>query len=86
MITLGRQHSGMVKLCKCEPVPATLMRYRLWPSTPVNPRIAFDLGFMELLTVLQLECHLSARKFCDALGHMKLFFASVLKEKVKHLS
>ncbi|XP_050405669.2 uncharacterized protein LOC126821311 [Patella vulgata] len=46
------------------------MRYRLWAASPQKPRIAFDIRFMELLRVLQLEAHLPAKGFCDALDHL----------------
>lgn len=45
----------------------TLVRYRLWPSSPEAPRIAFDFKLMELAVGLQLEGHLSLKAFCDAI-------------------
>ncbi|KAK6181329.1 hypothetical protein SNE40_009207 [Patella caerulea] len=70
----GSQHLCSVQLCRCEDTTTTLMRYRLWPSSPQKPRIAFDLRFMELLTVLLLESHLPAKSFCDAIDHLQTDF------------
>lgn len=56
-----------MKFCKCEMESVTLVRYRLWPSTPEAPRVAFDVKLMEMAVVLQLEGHLSLKSFCDAI-------------------
>ncbi|CAG2254522.1 unnamed protein product [Mytilus edulis] len=63
----GSQHVCKINLCRCEDPAVTLLRYSLWPATPTNPRISFDLRFMELLSILQLECCLPAKSFCEAL-------------------
>ncbi|KAJ8300705.1 hypothetical protein KUTeg_022224 [Tegillarca granosa] len=55
----------------------TLVRYRLWPASPQKPRIAFDIRLMELLSSLQLECHLSAKSFCAAVESMQTDFIRV---------
>ena len=67
----GFQHLCKVMLCRCEDPANTLLRYNLWPATPTSPKVAFDVRFMEMLSVLQLECHLPAKTFCEALGCMR---------------
>lgn len=56
-----------MQFCKCEMESVTLVRYRLWPSSPEVPRVAFDFKLMELAVVLQLEGCLSLKSFCDAI-------------------
>ncbi|XP_061170780.1 uncharacterized protein LOC133180253 [Saccostrea echinata] len=63
----GHQHKINMQFCKCEKESITLVRYRLWPSSPETPRVAFDFKLMELAVVLQLEGHLSLKSFCDAI-------------------
>lgn len=53
----------------CEPLAVTLVRYGVWPNTPVNPTFALHLELMHWLRVLILECHLSVKKFFDALKY-----------------
>lgn len=63
----GHQYRVDLQFCKCEMESVTLVRYRLWPSSPEAPRIAFDFELMELAVGLQLEVHLSLKAFCDAI-------------------
>lgn len=56
-----------MQFCKCEMESVTLVRFRLWPSSPEVPRVAFDFKLMELAVVLQLEGCLSLKSFCDAI-------------------
>ncbi|XP_050400331.1 uncharacterized protein LOC126817401 [Patella vulgata] len=55
-----------VKLCLSEEPAGRLLRFGLWPATPSSPKIAFDLKFMELLSVMQLECQTSTKSFFEA--------------------
>ena len=59
--------------CSCEKEAITITRYGFWPATPEQPKVAFEIDFMELATVLQLESHLPIRSFCDALQFMNRF-------------
>lgn len=65
--TLGRQHKKTVCFCDCEPEPVTLMRHKLWGSTPVRPQHAYHVDILELLLYLQLEGCVSIKSFIDAL-------------------
>lgn len=55
----GLQHAIIVKCCEHEPEAITLISNGFWPSTPKQPQVAFDLGFMNLLQHLFLECRVS---------------------------
>ncbi|XP_076079987.1 uncharacterized protein LOC143050754 [Mytilus galloprovincialis] len=81
----GTQHICKIQLCRCETAAATLVRYNLWPATPSNPKIAFDIRFMELLSVLHLECHLPTKSFCDALGFLKSNFINLATDDEKNI-
>lgn len=59
-----------MQFCRCEKEAVTIVRYGFWPATPDLPKVAFEIDFMELSTVLQLESQLPIRSFCDALGYM----------------
>lgn len=48
----------------------TLIGYGMWPATPKEPKVAFDMHLMELAEVLFLECRLSTKQFCNALKWM----------------
>lgn len=54
MLISGHQHKINMQFCKCEMESVTLARYRLWPSSPKVPRVAFDFKLMELAVVLRL--------------------------------
>ncbi|KAH3804571.1 hypothetical protein DPMN_132858 [Dreissena polymorpha] len=57
----GQQHECRASFCPCEESALTFIRYNLWPALPTNPKTGFDLRFMELLNILQLECHMPAK-------------------------
>lgn len=67
---LGRQHQKQILFCNCEEEAVTLVRLNLWPGSAVRPLVAFHIKLMELAETLLLECHVSLRKFCDAVGIM----------------
>ena len=73
----GTQHVCKVMLCRCEDPAVTLLRYNLWPATPTSQKVAFDVRFMEMLSVLQLECHLPAKTFCEALGYLRSSYVNL---------
>ncbi|XP_063431701.1 uncharacterized protein LOC134714389 [Mytilus trossulus] len=79
------QHICKIQLCRCETAAATLVWYNLWPATPSIPKIAFDIRFMELLSVLHLECHLPTKSFCDALGFIKSNFINLATDDEKNI-
>ena len=80
---VGQQHKYKAIFCKCEEPAVTFLRYNLWPATPTNPKIGFSLRFMELLAVLQLECHMPAKTFCEALKYMRTFSFNLIAEVFK---
>ena len=83
----GKQHLIKIKCCEHEPEAITLVRNGFWPSTPKQPQVAFDLGFMVLLQYIFLECRVSLKSICQVLhwlvppasqGLRKYSFRSVL--------
>ena len=54
--------------CDCENDGVTLIRLKLWPGSTTRPVLAFHFKLMELTEILLFECHVSLRKFCDAIG------------------
>ncbi len=68
VLLIGRQHQKQVLFCDCENDAVTLMRLKLWPGSVTRPVLAFHLKLMELAEILLLECHVSLRKFCNAIG------------------
>ena len=68
LMLIGRQHQKQVLFCDCENDAVTLMKFKLWPGSVTRPVLAFHLKQMELVEILLLECHVSLRKFCDAIG------------------
>ena len=68
MLLIGRQHQKQVLFCDCENDGVTLIRLKLWPGSTTRPVLAFYFKLMELAEILLLECHVSLRKFCDAIG------------------
>ncbi|CAG2254524.1 unnamed protein product [Mytilus edulis] len=81
----GSQHVCKINLCRCEDPAVTLLRYSLWPATPTNPRISFDLRFMELLSILQLECCLPAKSFCEALEALHSNYIKLISNAEKNI-
>lgn len=56
-----------LKACHCEPLAVTMVKYQVWPNTPVCPSFAMDLELMHWMRALMLECQLSVKKFFYAL-------------------
>ena len=65
---LGIQFVIPVKFYPGENDCLTLLEYGLWPATPKEPRVAFDLKLMEWAEVLFLEAKLSTKSFCNSLN------------------
>ena len=57
----------MFASCACEPLVVTLVRARIWPSTPQRPHLAFTLDLLDWMECLLLECQVSLNDFCKAL-------------------
>ena len=53
--------------CSCEPLVATMVKAKLWPSTPKNARLAFTFDLMNWIEILVLECHVALKDICKAL-------------------
>ena len=62
----GRQHNVDIAVCNCESIAATMMRYKIWPSTPCEPRVAFHMDFMETLRAFMMESQVSVTGFWRA--------------------
>ena len=67
LICLGEEYSILFASCTCEPLVVTMIRARLWPSTPQRPQLAFTFELMDWAEALLLECQVSLRDFSKAL-------------------
>lgn len=56
----------LCEMCDCEPHAVTLRRFGLWPASPVEPRCAYSVGFLQWLKALQLAAHVSVHSFIEA--------------------
>jgi hypothetical protein len=51
----------------CEGISKTLVKHKLFPSTPVNPHVAFTFELLDLYTELLLQAHVPYLSFCRVL-------------------
>ena len=58
----------MFASCACEPLVVTLVRARIWSSTPQRPHLAFTFDLLDWMECLLLECQVSLNDFCKALS------------------
>lgn len=65
-------HPIECQICRNEAPSVTLMRYDLWPASPTQPKVAFQIAVMELQQVLQLEAQVSLKAFCDMVKQLSL--------------
>ena len=79
---LGRQHLVFIERCDCEEFSITLVRHNLWPASPDNPTVAVSIELMLLMKSMVLECHVSAKKFFDAVWHKDSLSRFSFKSKV----
>ena len=63
----GRQHAVDIQFCPCEDVLVTLLGHQLWATSPKDPTVAVHLDLMEWARILQIEAHVSTRKFVDCM-------------------
>ena len=76
------EHTINLACCSCEPVVITMVRARMWPATPQNPRLAFSFALLDWAEALLLECQVALKDFCAAL----IFRCPHLYEKVQKLN
>ncbi|PKC68378.1 hypothetical protein RhiirA1_457291, partial [Rhizophagus irregularis] len=55
------------KFPTCEGLVETLIRHKLFPSTPINPQVAFSFELFDIYQELLLEAHVSYLSFCRVL-------------------
>ena len=63
----GDEHTVLFGHCSCEPLVVTMIRARIWPSTPQRPHLAFTFELLDWAESLLLECQVSLNDFCKAL-------------------
>lgn len=56
----------MFATCACEPLIFTMVRARLWPSSPQRPRFGFSFDLLDWAEALLLEAQVSLNDFCKA--------------------
>lgn len=64
---LGEEHNILFVCCACEPLVLTMVRARLWPSSPQRPNVAFTFDLLDWVECLLLECQVALKDFCKAL-------------------
>ena len=57
----------MINFPACEGIPETLIKHKLFPSTPIRPHIAFTFEILDLYTELLLQAHVPYLSFCRVL-------------------
>lgn len=65
--SIGIEHNVDFVCCQCEPLVVTMVRARLWPSTPQRPQIAFTFDLLDWAETLLLECQVALKDLCTAL-------------------
>ncbi len=68
-----------MSFCGYESEAETLLRLKLFPATPKQPRLVFTFSLLDWLEALMLECQVSAQDFVAAHS----FLADTLLMKVK---
>ena len=63
----GEEHNIQFVWCACEPLVLTMVRARIWPSTPQRPNLAFTFDLLDWAESLLLECQVALKDFCKAL-------------------
>ena len=63
----GEEHNILFVWCACEPLVLTMVRARIWPSTPQRPNLAFTFDLLDWAESLLLECQVALKDFCKAL-------------------
>ena len=63
---LGNEHNINFLYCSCESLVLTLVRARLWPSTPHHPHIVFSFDLLDWAEALLLECQVALKDLCKA--------------------
>lgn len=64
---LGGEHTVKFASCACEPLVVTMIRARIWPSSPQRPHLAFTFDLLDWAEALLLECQVPVEDFCKAL-------------------
>ena len=64
---IGKEHNVSFAFCQCEPLTVTMVRARLWPSSPQRPNVAFTFDFLDWAEALLLECQVALKDLCKAL-------------------
>jgi hypothetical protein len=63
----GRQHEVVIEYNEVDGLLPTLIKYDLWPASPVSPDVAFHIPVLNLIKSLVLECQAAVMKVLDAL-------------------
>ena len=67
LIILGEEHNIKFATCACEPLVLTMIRARLWPSSPQRPHLAFMFELLDWAEALLLEGQVFLNDFCKVL-------------------
>eukprot|EP00112_Aurelia_sp_Birch-Aquarium-sp1_P026058 Seg90.10 transcript_id=Seg90.10/GoldUCD/mRNA.D3Y31 product="hypothetical protein" protein_id=Seg90.10/GoldUCD/D3Y31 len=93
----GRYVARTIRFCACETEAVTLLRYKLWPSSPLRSNCAISTELLDFFIALQCEAHVSLNGFLNSLvwldehpSHekkciIKTLLSSESVEEYKHL-
>ena len=56
---IGIEHNVSFAFCQCEPLTVTMVKVRLWPSSPHQPNVAFTFDFLYWKVYNDLICIIS---------------------------
>ena len=79
---LGVMHTTSIRVCRCTTLSLLLISLGFWPSRPVNPQLAFDLGFLNLMRILLLESQTSTKSYVES--HRIMNKLSVLQVRTRY--
>lgn len=63
----GRYVARTIRFCACETEAVTLLRYKLWPSSPLRSNCAISTELLDFFIALQCEAHVSLNGFLNSL-------------------
>ena len=69
----GEEHNILFVWCACEPLVLTMVRARIWPSTPQRPNLAFTfylLDWAESLLLVSSYFERFCKAFCLKCPHL----------------
>ncbi|GES96263.1 hypothetical protein GLOIN_2v1886648 [Rhizophagus clarus] len=83
ILVINLKGAFKVEFPVCEGKIDTLIRHKLFPSTPVNPQVAFPFVILDIYQELLLEAHVPYLSFCQVLE--SLFYNQNITKNIYYL-